>query len=134
MPTNVNLLAAGALKLVERMNGCAEDCKRDANKIRMEYDDRDKKNINIVSNSAAYLYAFRPLQDSRAPEFPYLSLYGFSGIGVLSWLPMSYQIKNLKTKRRNAIMPGSRWKDVRKSQRGDIRVEDIALFKEERII
>ena len=42
---NVNLPAAGALKLVERMNGCSADCSTDANKIRMEYDDRDRKNI-----------------------------------------------------------------------------------------
>ena len=68
---NVNRLAAGALKLVERMNGCSEDFKSDANKIRMGYDDRDRKNIRIVSKHAAYLYAFRPLQDSRAPELPY---------------------------------------------------------------
>ena len=41
---NVNLLAAGALKLVERVNGCAAtDYKNESNKIRMEYDDRDKR-------------------------------------------------------------------------------------------
>ena len=68
---NINLPAAGALKLVERMNGCSADCSTDANKIRMEYDDRDRKNIRVVSNSAAYLYAFRPMQDSRFPELPY---------------------------------------------------------------
>jgi hypothetical protein len=74
---NVNLPAAGALKLVERMTGCAKDFQSDGNKIRMEYDDRDKRNIRIVSKNSAYLYAFRPLQDSRAAELPYLSLYEF---------------------------------------------------------
>ena len=44
---------------------------------RMEYDERDKRNIKIVSKSAAYLYAFRPMQDTRFPELPYLSLYEF---------------------------------------------------------
>ena len=57
---NVNLPAAGALKLVERMNGCAgTDYKNNSNKIRMEYDDRDKKNVRVVSKSRAYLYGYR---------------------------------------------------------------------------
>ena len=74
----MNLPAAGALKLVERMNGCAAtDCRNEPDKIRMEYDDRDKSNIRIVSKNAAYLYAFRPMQDTRFPELPYLSLYEF---------------------------------------------------------
>ena len=75
---NVNLPAAGALKLVERMNGCnAMDGKSEPNKILMEYDDRDKSNIRIVTKNAAYLYAFRPTQDTRFPELAYLSLYEF---------------------------------------------------------
>ena len=75
---NGNLPAAGALNLVERMNGCAAtDCKNETNKIRMEYDDRDKSNIRIVFKDAAYLYAFRPMQETRFPEHPYLSLYEF---------------------------------------------------------
>ena len=70
--------AAGALKLVERMNRCTEaDRQNETQKTRMEYDARDKRNIRIVSKNAAYLYAFRPMQDSRFPELPYLSLYEF---------------------------------------------------------
>ena len=75
---NVIMPAAGALKLVERMNGCTgAGCLNEAQKTRMEFDDRDKRNIRIVSKNAAYLYAFRPMQDTRFPELPYLSLYEF---------------------------------------------------------
>ena len=81
----VNLPAAGALNLVERMNGCAAtDCKHETNKIRMEYDDRDKSNIRMVSKNAAYLYAFRPMQDTRFPEPTYLSFMSFFAIGALN--------------------------------------------------
>ena len=46
---NVMMPAAGALKLVERMNGCTgADCLNEAQKTRMEFDDRDKRNIRIV--------------------------------------------------------------------------------------
>ena len=75
---NVIMPAAGALKLVERMNGCtAADSQNETQKTRMEFDDRDKRNIRIVSKNAAYLYAFRPMQDTRFPDLPYLSLYEF---------------------------------------------------------
>ena len=43
----------------------------------MEYDDRDVKNIRIVAKSSAYVYGCRPLNDARAPELAYLSLYDF---------------------------------------------------------
>lgn len=73
---NTNLSATGVLNLVERMNECAAtECKKEINKIRLEYDDRDKSNIRIVSKKAAYLYTFRPMQDIRFTEVSYLSLY-----------------------------------------------------------
>ena len=81
---------------------------------RMEYDERDKRNIKIVSKSAAYLYAFRPMQDTRFPELPYLSLYDFSAIGGLNLQRTSFQMKRLEIKRMLAITPGSRLQDVRK--------------------
>lgn len=51
---NVLMLAAGALKLVERMNRCiGTDRQNETQKTRMEYDDRDKHNIRVVSKNAA---------------------------------------------------------------------------------
>ena len=43
----------------------------------MEYDHRDKQNISMLTKNAAYMYAYRPLADERAPELAYLSLYEF---------------------------------------------------------
>ena len=74
---NVILPAAAAFKLVERKNGCVAEGENDPSRIRMEYDDRDVENIRIVAKSSAYLYGFRPLNDVRAPELAYLSLYEF---------------------------------------------------------
>ena len=79
---NIVLPAAGALRLVEKMNSLPTDKTDDSNKVRMEFDDRDKFNTTIITQNAAYLYACRPLTDKRAVELPYLSLYGFSVIGV----------------------------------------------------
>ena len=72
---NIMLPAAGALRLVEKMNSLPTDKTDDSNKVRMEFDDRDKFNITIITKNAAYLYACRPLTDRRAVELPYLSLY-----------------------------------------------------------
>ena len=74
---NIVLPAAGALRLVEKMNSLPTDKTDDSIKVRMEFDDRDKFNITIITKNAAYLYACRPLTDKRAVELPDLSLYGF---------------------------------------------------------
>ena len=79
---NIVLPAAGALRLVEKMNSLPNEKINDSNKVRMEFDDRDRFNTTIISKNAAYLYACRPLTDKRAAELPDLSLYGFSVICV----------------------------------------------------
>ena len=56
--------------------------KLESNRVHMEYDHRDKHNISMLTKNAAYMYAYRPLADKRAPELAYLSLYDFSAIGV----------------------------------------------------
>ena len=74
---NIVLPAAGALRLVEQMNRWPTDKINDRNRVRMEFDGRDKFNTTIITKNAAYLYACRPLTDKRAAELPYLSLYIF---------------------------------------------------------
>ena len=59
------------------MNSAVKETTREKNKVRMEFDNRDTFNTTIITKNAAYLYAYRPLTDERAPELPYLSLYEF---------------------------------------------------------
>ena len=79
---NIVLPAAGALRLVEKMNSLPNEKMNDSNKVRMEFDDRDRFNTTIITKNAAYLYACRPLTDKRAAELPDLSLCVFSVVGV----------------------------------------------------
>ena len=108
--------AAGALKLVEQMNGCTEaDRQNETQKIRMEYDERDKRNIKIVSKNAAYLYAFRPMQNSRFPELPYLSLYEFFRywrIELAAYVVSDKEIENEETACYHARLTLAGWKKV----------------------
>ena len=59
------------------MNSLPNEKMNDSNKVRMEFDDRDRFNTTIITKNAAYLYACRPLTGKRAAELADLSLYVF---------------------------------------------------------
>ena len=52
---NIVLPAAGALRLVEKMNSLPTDKTDDSNKARMKSDDWDKVNIKIIIKNVAFL-------------------------------------------------------------------------------
>ena len=112
---NVNLPAAGALQLVERMHGSTGDGKRESRKVQMEYDSRDISNIKIETKNPAYLYAFRPLHDRRAPELPYLSLFEFFRywhIELAAYIVSDKEIEHEETDRYHTRLISAGWKKV----------------------
>ena len=113
---NIVLPAAGALRLVEKMNSAVKETTCDKNKIRMEFDNRDNYNTTIITKNAAYLYAYRPLTDERAPELPYLSLYEFFRywrIELAAYVTSDKDIQDENTSRVNSVeCPEEGWLQV----------------------
>ena len=80
--------------LVEKYNKDMEYAKDINRKTRLEIDERDPRNVKIISKNMAYLYAMRPLDETeRAPELKFLSLYEFSATGQSSLLLIHYQMQ-----------------------------------------